>query len=210
MDAVFATEPECRLKSLIAALVIIAVAVAGISALIGSDAFASGPPSSDAVSATTTTFTQFTNTTQSFCGSLVKTVSFEGYAIKTYLSSTSTRRGDVLCVNVVLLDEGGRNLTIRTDGGVGISYNITERDGAVVFKNNCTQAAPPSSSSNETDSTYVILAWSCSGFWDTGLAYNGVLPQPGTYDIAVNAAVPNKLVQGLTVVGSTVTMKLLG
>lgn len=197
------------MNTLAAGLVLAVVAVAGIAAYALSAPGAPAPLLTGTTSTSTTSFTQVTNETQPSCGHLVKTVSFQGYAIQTFLSSTSTRMGDVLCVNAVLINEGGRNVTLGTDEGLAISYNITGPGGAVVFSKNCTPGASGSSSSNATDSTFVIVSWSCNSFWQTGLANHGVLPHPGTYDIVVNAAIPNEMVQGFTLVGSTVTMKLL-
>jgi len=140
------------------------------------------------------------------CAILVNSVSSQGYAINTLVSSASARWGDVVCVNVVLQNLDGRNLTQSSDGGLTISYNITESDGALVYSNSCTTVAL----ANSTASKGPIGSWSCGGFWDTGAVYHGTLPGPGAYSIVARVDVPDVVGPAQSVVGSTATISLSG
>lgn len=142
---------------------------------------------------------------------LAKTVTSQGYELQTFLSSTSVKKGDVVCINVVLLNIYGRNLTLGSHSGYVTSYNITESDGAVVFQKSCTTTpAPGTASENASNSGSPIGSWSCGGYWSTGAAYDGLVPSAGTYDIVVTAFVPEMIGPGQWEVGSTTTITLSG
>ena len=136
----------------------------------------------------------------------MNSVPSQGYAINTLVSSASARLGDIVCVNVVLQNLDGRNLTQASDGGLTISYNITNSDGAVVYSKSCTTAAI----ANATASKGPIGSWSCGGFWDTGAMYDGTLPAPGAYRIVARVDVPDVVGPALSVVGSTAAISLSG
>lgn len=140
------------------------------------------------------------------CTTLVRTVSSQGYALDTYVSSTSARQGDVVCVNVILVNIDGRNLTVASAGGMSISYAIIGAGGAVVYQYGCTAAGLAAGASAE--SNFPILSWSCSSFWDTGTPYNGVVPGPGTYHVEVSSSVPNVVGKGLLVAESSTEISL--
>jgi hypothetical protein len=140
------------------------------------------------------------------CATLVSSVPSQGYAINTLVSSASARWGDVVCVNVVLQNLNGRNLTQSSDGGLTIAYNITERDGAVVYSNSCTTVAL----ANTTASKGPIGSWSCGGFWDTGVMYHGTLPRPGAYSIVARVDVPDVVGPAQSVVDSRAAISLSG
>ena len=143
------------------------------------------------------------------CTTLVKTESTQGYAINTFLSSTSAKIGDYVCINVILQNIDGRNLTVSSGGGLTISYTVTEKNGTAVFHDSCTEATiAPSASGNATTSQDPIGSWSCGSAWDTGSAYDGVVPGPGTYYIVASVDVPNTVGQGTSVAYSTVAMSL--
>jgi len=133
----------------------------------------------------------------------VSSVSSQGYAINTLVSSASARWGDVVCVNVVLQNLEGRNLTLASNGGLTISYNITESDGVVVYSNSCAMAAPGAAASKGH-----IGSLSCEGFWDTGAMHDGTLPGTGAYSIVARADVPGVVGPAQSVVGSTATISL--
>jgi hypothetical protein len=142
---------------------------------------------------------------------LVKTVVDQGYELQTFLSSTSAKEGNYVCINVVLLNVGGRDLTVGSHSGYVTSYNITESDGAVVFQKSCTTTPPQGAASgNASNSRSPISSWTCQGFWSTGTAYHGLLPGAGTYDLVVTAFVPEMAGPGQWAVGSTSTITLSG
>jgi hypothetical protein len=190
--------------------VILVVAVAGVSAY-GLSLSLGGPTTtpSATISASITASDQGANTSVSpVCAKLVKSVTSQGYAFNTFLSTASARMGDAVCINVVLQNIDGRNLTLASDGGLSVSYNITEKSGVVVYQNVCTETPPVVVAGSAPVSTGPIGSWSCGGFWSTGEAYQGIIPQPGTYDIVAKASVPNLVGQGLSVVGWTATISL--
>jgi hypothetical protein len=191
----------------VAAVFVFFVAVAGLSAYGIASSFAGAstaakPPATSSTGATT--HTQVLNASAPGpCTILANTVSSQGYAINTLVSSASARWGDVVCVNVVLQNIGGRDLTLASDGGLTISYNITEVDGAVVYRNSCTTAP-----GNATAQKGPIGSWTCGGFWDTGAMYDGIIPGPGTYSIVAKVDVPDVVAPAQSVVGSTATLSL--
>ena len=200
------------MKRSVAGLVIAAVAIVGIFAYAVSSPQAGAPVT--ASSSVTSSYSEtesplLLNTSVSpQCLTLVKTVSSQGYAINTYVSSTSAREGDVVCIIVVLLNMDGRNLTLSSDGGMGVSYTITERSGAVVYQRSCALTPSAVAPGNATTTASPIGAWSCGGFWDTGAPYNGIIPGAGTYDISYQASVPDIVGHGLSEVDWTGTVTL--
>jgi hypothetical protein len=190
-----------RAKGFAAAVFVFFVAVAGISAYAMASALAraSAAPSSSAVSAGTFV--------SPVCTTLVKVETSQGYSINTFLSSTSAKIGDQVCINIILQNIDGRNLTVSSDGGLTIAYNVTEKDGAVVFHDSCTELSQPTAGGTAA-SEGPIGSWSCGTFWNTGSEYNGIVPGPGTYDLIASVDVPNVVGQGLSVVYSYATMSL--
>lgn len=185
------------------------VAVAGMSAygIASSLAYTPAATSSPATAATG----QNGSSASPSCTELVKTVTSQGYELQTFLSSTSAKRGDIVCINVVVLNLYGRNLTLGSHSGFITSYNITEADGAVVYQKSCSTTPPPGSlPANASNSASRIGSWSCAGFWFTGSAYDGLVPGSGTYDIVATASVPDMVGLGQWQVGSTATMTLSG
>jgi hypothetical protein len=198
---------ESKTKGCAAAVFVFFVAVAAISAygIAGSLAQTPTPPRPAAGGARART--QVLNeSAPGPCAVLVNTVSSQAYSINTLVSSASARLGVVVCVNVVLQNIDGRNLTLSSDGGLTISYNITETDGAAVYHNSCTTAA----SGDSTASKGPIGSWSCGGRWDTGAAYDGTLPGPGTYRIVAKVDVPDIVGAARSAVGSTASISLSG
>ena len=200
-----------EVKGLSPVVFIFLIAVAGTAAYALASAL-SGPRSSGpSVSVPGNTVSGSGNVDASFspvCTTLVKTQPSQGYAINTFLSSKSTELGNRVCVNVILENIDGRNLTVSSGGGLTIAYNITEKDGAVVFHRSCTEATLAPLTANTTVTEGPIASWSCGGFWDTGVAYDGITPQPGSYDVVASVQVPNVVGGGLTVAYSSVTLSL--
>jgi hypothetical protein len=189
------------------------VAVAGASAYGIASSVAYTPPSATPQAtnpgAAATTGQNSSGASPSCTEKLVKTVTSQGYELQTFLSSTSAKKGDVVCINVVLLNIYGRNLTLGSHSGYVTSYNITESDGSVVYQKSCTTTPPVVSSENASNSGSPIGSWSCAGYWSTGTAYDGTVPSAGTYDIVVIAFVPEMVGPGQSEVGSTTTIALL-
>src|SRR5579863_452981 len=101
------------------------------------------------------------------CSTLLKTDVDQGYEINTFLTSASPKLGQNLCVNVLLLNLDGRNLTQSTDTGINVAYNITDSSGAVVFQKSC-PAIPESLLVNSTGTPHTIVSGvTCEGFWNT-------------------------------------------
>jgi len=141
------------------------------------------------------------------CTNVVGSTSSQGYDINTLLSPAPNRVGGIVCVIVILQNVDGRNLTISSDAGWKISFNITEADGAVVFQKTCDS---PSASSNATSNDAPITSWTCGTFWDTSQAYDGNTPGPGAYSVQVVATVPNIVGLGLGVAESDAPLELTG
>ena len=83
------------------------------------------------------------------CGTIAKTVQAQGYNITTYVSSTSPKGGDTVCIDVVVQYVNGRVVT-QAANQVQISWNITDSNGVVVNENNCGAVAPPPNPSSLT------------------------------------------------------------
>jgi hypothetical protein len=197
-----------RTKGHAAAVFVFFVAVAGMSALgivtshARASAAASPPPTGPSNAGASTQ--PLGSSAPAPCAISVNTVPSQGYAINTLVSSTSTPLGDVVCVNVILQNLDGRSLTLASAAGMTISYDITGRDGAVVYSNSCASPTP----GDPTASKGPISSWSCEGMWDTGAAYEGNLPGPGTYGIVAKVDVPAFVAPAQSVVGSTATISL--
>jgi hypothetical protein len=200
-----------KVKDLGPVVFIVLIAVAGMSAYALAGVLA-GPRSASSAGANLgNTASGIEGVNASFspvCGTLVKTQPSQGYVINTFLSSTSVELGNQVCVNVILENIDGRNLTVSSGGGLTIAYNITEKDGAVVFHRSCTEATLPPSSANTSVTEGPIASWSCGGFWDTGAAYDGIVPGPGSYNVVASVQVPNVVGGGLSVAYSTAAMSL--
>jgi hypothetical protein len=196
-----------RTKGFAVAVFVFFVAVAGMSALgiatsrAGAPAIANPPPTSSSGASAST---RLNASAPAPCAVSVNTVPSQGYAINTLVSSASTRLGDVVCVNVILQNLDGRSLTLASAAGMTISYDITGRDGAVVYSNSC--AAP--AAGDPTTSKGPISSWSCEGMWDTGATYDGNVPGPGAYNIVARVDVPAFVAPAQSVVGSTATISL--
>jgi len=201
-------------KGLAAVVMAFFVAVAGMSAYGIASSVAYTPPSSGSPATNpgaTAASGQDSGAALSCTEKLVKTVTSQGYELQTFLSSTSAKKGDVVCINVVLQNIYGRNLTLGSHSGYVTSYNITESDGAVVYQKSCTTTpAPGTASGNVSNSGSPIGSWSCGGYWSTGTAYGGLVPGAGTYDVVVTAFVPEMAGPGEWEVGSTTTIALSG
>ena len=189
------------------------VAVAGASAygIASSVAYTAPSTSPPATSPGAAAAQSSSGSSPSCTEKLVKTVTSQGYELQTFLSSTSVKVGDVVCINVALLNIYGRNLTLGSHSGYVTSYNITESDGAVVYQKSCTTTPPPGTASgNASNSGSPIGSWSCGGYWSTGEAYHGLVPGAGTYSIVVTAFVPEMVGPGQWEVGSTTSITLSG
>lgn len=141
------------------------------------------------------------------CSYLDREVSGQGYTVRSFVSSTTAKLGSIVCVNVILLNIDGRNLTLGSDAGWGISFNITESSGAVAYHRTCTPVS--SASVSNFTRNLPILSWTCGTFWYTGQAYNGTIALPGTYSLQVRALVPEVAGQGLSLVTSTARISLV-
>jgi hypothetical protein len=200
-------------KGLAAVVMVFFVAVAAASAYGMASSVAYTPPSVSPPAtnpgATAATGQNSGGASASCTEKLAKTVTSQGYELQTFLSSTSAKKGDVVCINAVLLNIYGRNLTLGSHSGYVTSYNITESDGTVVYQKSCTTTpAPGTASGNASNSGSPIGSWSCGGYWSTGAAYDGLVPSAGTYDIMVTAFVPKMVGPGQWEVGSTTTITL--
>ena len=142
------------------------------------------------------------------CITQVNTVLDQGYEINTFLSSSSTKVGDILCVNIILLNIDGRNLTQSSSERLSLSYNITESDGALVYQKSC--VATPSNSNSTTSASTIVSSLSCTGYWDTGQAFGGVTPTAGTYTLTIDASIPYEVVQGMYEASSVTQIALTG
>jgi hypothetical protein len=201
------SQQRVELKQLTFAIVMGIVAAAAISTYaLDPDArtstTGSTPISSTALSPTITFTQDEGSAVPNGCSTLVKSVSSQGYEVDAYVSSTSIRQGDVACIDVVLLNTNGTNMTLSN---WTVSYNITASDGQVFFQTICTPSSPPASSDNTTTSDDMHFA-SCAGQWNTGPTNQGLVPPPGTYDFTVDANVPNAQGPGYSTVSYTTTL----
>ena len=127
------------------------------------------------------------------CSTLINTVSSQGFQVETYVASTPAKIGSVLCIDVVLLDVSGPNLTQQSTGYT-VTWNVTDSSGRVVFESAC-YPSPRSQSPGAASSPSPPVHWvSCSGAWDTSSPFHGVTPQAGTYQVAATAIVPTTAV----------------
>lgn len=129
------------------------------------------------------------NLTPDGCSTLVNTVSSQGFQVKTYVSSTSAKIGSVLCIDVVLLDVSGHNLTQQSTD-YSVTWNVTDSSGRVVFTSLCYPDLPPQSPDVGNSASPPLPFVSCGGVWNTSSPVNGVTPQAGTYQVNVAAVVP--------------------
>ena len=144
------------------------------------------------------------------CSTLLKTVVDQGYEVNTFLTTASPKLGQNLCVNVLLLNLDGRNLTQSTDTGIDVAYNITDSGGAVVFHKSC-PAIPESLLVNSTGTPDTIVSGvTCEGFWNTSASVNGTALQPGKYVIRVQASIPYQYLSGFAVAYSDTSFTLEG
>lgn len=187
------------MRTMLAAVIVVVILVAGVSAyaLVKSRAPASpGAPQTGA------------SAEYPVCSTQINSAVDQGYEINTFLTTASPKLGQTLCVNVLLLNIDGRNVTQSTDTGVNISYNITDSSGAVVFTKSC-PAVPESLLVNSTGTPNTIVSsFTCEGFWDTSAAYQGTVPQAGKYYIDIQASIPYQFLSGLAVADTEVGFTL--
>jgi len=123
------------------------------------------------------------------CSTQINTVSSQGFQVETYVSSTPAKVGSVLCIDVVLLDVSGPNLTQQSTGYT-VTWNVTDSSGRVVFESACYPSPPPQSPGAASSPSPPVHWVSCSGAWDTSSPFHGVTPQAGTYLVTASAIVP--------------------
>jgi hypothetical protein len=185
------------MKAVIVTALLLIAATAGVSVLFL-------PPTNPA-STTSTSVAVFNSTytartyflqnpgslTPEGCSTLINTVSSQGFQVKTYVSSTSAKIGAVLCVDVVLLDVSGPNLTQQSTD-YSVVWNLTDSSGHVLTYSYCYPNPPPPQSSGAESSPSPPLPFvSCAGVWNTSSLVNGMTPQAGTYQVTVAAVVPS-------------------
>gem|GEM_PF-4531394 len=142
------------------------------------------------ISASTIDFIQSPGSmTPDGCSTLINAVSSQGFQVETYVASTSAKVGSVLCIDVVLLDVSGPNLTQQSTGYT-VTWNVTDSSGRVVFESACYPSPPPQSPGVASSPSPPVHWVSCSGAWDTSSPFHGVTPQAGTYQVTETAIVP--------------------
>jgi hypothetical protein len=183
-------------------IVLVAAALGGLSVSVlfmaGSSVTPNHVITTNSVASTTNSMVNVTGTTitqdagsltPNGCGNLVKNETSQGYEVATYVSSSSVTTGDYLCIDVVLLNLNGTQLTEATGSALVASYNVTSSSGLVVFRNSCTPSTPVADSSDALSRPLRDLT--CSGAWNVSAPVDGTTPAPGTYEISVIASVPN-------------------
>jgi hypothetical protein len=197
------------MKAVITTALVLVVATVGVAALFLN-------PSTNSVVTTSetmfnSTYSASTHVTQTIgsitpdgCGTLANSVSGQGYEVETYVSSTSANKGSSFCIDVVLLNVSGRNVTVES--GWSVSYNITDSGGQVFFQTVCAPSVKPQSPGAESSTFTPMHYASCAGEWNTSTPINGVTPQPGTYKVTVSAKVPSSGVAGYSTINSNSTL----
>jgi len=174
-------------------IMVLVATVVGISAFV--IAGSGGTPSSvkttsSPANATGTTITQdISSLTANGCGDLVKNETGEGYEVETFLSSSSLKTGDYLCIDLVVMNLNGTQLTDGTGPDLAVSYNVTSSSGLVVYQTSCSPTEPVQVSSVDVLSQ-PLRGLTCSSAWNTNAPVDGTVPAPGTYEISVVASVP--------------------
>jgi len=118
------------------------------------------------------------------CTDLVKSVFTQGYSLTIYVSSSSAKKGDYVCVDAILQNVNVTGLTSASPE-LAVSATIRDTNNNTVFTNSCSPVVPPYSAS-------VPRGVSCAGIWNTGAPYGSenILPSDGTYHLDVTMAFP--------------------
>lgn len=151
------------------------------------------------ITSTNNTFTVTQDVSSVFhpaCPTMLHSSPSEGYNVNTYVSSTSPKIGDHLCIDVAILYVNGRNITIRDAVALTIAYEIIDTNGHVFYQTQCSPTMPPvitstgSSGQSPNWASHPFSAFDCGGEWDTAQPVQNTVPGPGTYHISVQANVP--------------------
>jgi hypothetical protein len=193
---------DVKMKAVVITALLLVAATAGVSVffLPLSTNSASAPTTSTSAAIFNSTYSASTyflqkpgSMTPDGCSTLINTVSSQGFQVETYVASTPAKIGSVLCIDVVLLDVSGPNLTQQSTGYT-VTWNVTDSSGRVVFESAC-YPSPRSQSPGAASSPSPPVHWvSCSGAWDTSSPFHGVTPQAGTYQVTATAIVPTTAV----------------
>jgi hypothetical protein len=184
------------MKAVVITALLLVAATAGVSVLFLPLNTNPGSTTSTSVAVINSTYTASTyflqkpgSLTPDGCSTLVNTASSQGFQVKTYVSAAPAKIGSVLCIDVVLLDVSGHNLTQQSTD-YSVAWNLTDSSGRVLTSSSCYPNAPPQSPDAGNSPSPPLPFVSCGGVWNTSSLINGVTPQAGTYQVNVAAVVP--------------------
>jgi hypothetical protein len=118
----------------------------------------------------------------------VNTTFNQGYSLGTYLSSNAVKAGGLVCIDIVLQNVNGTVVTWGHSDELLMAYKVTDSSGQVFDGFNCYPTVPPPGQGPGADVPRPVAG--CSSIWDTSVSNNGVVPQPGAYQIVASASYP--------------------